>query len=297
MNLHALRLFYTVAETGSVTQAAKQLNISQPAVTSQIKNLERDIDCTLLVPKGRGILLTQSGAELAKQAKRLFSLEKEIESYVKQLKEGSMGKLRIAATFLPANFLLPRWISQFKQLFPKTEVEITTTNFQKACEQLINYEADIGLIGGTTEFGPFIKGTLLLEDDMLFVVNKDHKLASQHTTLEEVVKEPFVFREEGSFSREKLISLCTLHHVDKPKIGVQINGLNETIRTVMEGYGVMFASALEVNEYMDRGDIATVHVEKINLKNPISLCMRREDYLSASAINFMQMMKTAPYTP
>jgi len=81
MNLHALRLFYSVAETGSVTQAAKQLNISQPAVTSQIKKLEREIDCTLFVPKGRGILLTQSGAELAKQAKRLFSLEKEIESY------------------------------------------------------------------------------------------------------------------------------------------------------------------------------------------------------------------------
>ena len=64
MNLHALRLFYSVAETGSVTQAAKQLNISQPAVTSQIKKLEREIDCTLFVPKGRGILLTQSGAPL-----------------------------------------------------------------------------------------------------------------------------------------------------------------------------------------------------------------------------------------
>ena len=124
MNLHALRLFYSVAETGSVTQAAKQLSISQPAVTSQIKKLEREIDCTLFVPKGRGILLTQSGAELAKLAKRLFSLEKEIESYVEQLREGSIGKLRIASTFLPANYLLPRWLSRFKQQFPKTEVEI-----------------------------------------------------------------------------------------------------------------------------------------------------------------------------
>ncbi|MBZ5216544.1 LysR family transcriptional regulator [Bacillus paralicheniformis] len=297
MNLHALRLFYSVAETGSVTQAAKQLNISQPAVTSQIKKLEREIDCTLFVPKGRGILLTQSGAELAKQAKRLFSLEKEIELYVEQLREGSIGKLRIAATFLPANYLLPRWLSRYKQQFPKTEVEITTTNFQKACEQLINYEADIGLIGGTTEFDPFIKGTLLLEDDMLFVVNKNHRLASQYTTLEEVVKEPFIFREEGSLSREKLISLCTLHHVDKPRIGIQINGLNETIRTVMEGYGVAFTSSLEVNEYIDRGDIARVHVEQVDLKNPISLCIRRDDHLAPSASNFIQMIQTASYRP
>lgn len=297
MNLHALRLFYSVAETGSVTQAAKQLSISQPAVTSQIKKLEREIDCTLFVPKGRGILLTQSGAELAKQAKRLFSLEKEIESYVEQIREGSIGKLRIASTFLPANYLLPRWLSRFKQQFPKTEVEITTTNFQKACEQLINYEADIGLIGGTTEFGPFLKGTLLLEDDMLFVVNQKHKFASKHVALEEIVKEPFVFREEGSFSREKLISLCNLHNAGKPNMGVQINGLNETIRTVMEGYGVTFVSALEVNEYIARGDIAKVHVDKAVIKNPISLCVRTEDHLSPSALNFIQMIDSTDEYP
>ncbi|MFV5338468.1 LysR family transcriptional regulator, partial [Bacillus paralicheniformis] len=163
MNLHALRLFYSVAETGSVTQAAKQLNISQPAVTSQIKKLEREIDCTLFVPKGRGILLTQSGAELAKQAKRLFSLEKEIELYVEQLREGSIGKLRIAATFLPANYLLPRWLSRYKKLYPGTDVEISTINYQKAIDQLVNYEADIGFIGGITEFSPLLKGELLFE--------------------------------------------------------------------------------------------------------------------------------------
>ncbi|MEK5499681.1 LysR family transcriptional regulator [Bacillus sp. FSL M8-0168] len=290
MNLHALRLFYTVAENGSVTGAANELKISQPAVTAQIKKLERDINCTLLVSKGRGILLTPTGVELAKQAKRLFSLEEEIESYLDQVKKGAIGKVRIVATYLPANFLLPKWISRFKQLYPETEVEISTMNYQKAIDQLINYEADIGFIGGMTEFSPLIKGRLLFEDDMLFVVNQKHKFASQHVTLEDIVKEPFAFREEGSFSREKLISLCSLHNAGKPNMGVQINGLNETIRTVMEGYGVTFASALEVNEYIARGDIAKIHVDKAVIKNPISLCIRTEDHLSPSALNFIQMI-------
>ncbi|MEK1830572.1 LysR family transcriptional regulator [Priestia megaterium] len=104
MNLHALRLFYTVAEKRSVTRAAEELNISQPAVTAQIKKLEQEINLTLLSPKGRGIFLTTAGEHLAKHAKRLFSLECEIESSIKQFRDGTAGKLRIVASYLPSNF-------------------------------------------------------------------------------------------------------------------------------------------------------------------------------------------------
>ncbi|WP_285767006.1 LysR family transcriptional regulator [Peribacillus sp. SI8-4] len=291
MNLHALRLFHTVAEKGNVTRAAEELNISQPAVTAQIKKLEQEIGLNLLSPKGRGILLTQAGLQLAKQAKRLFSLEAEIDSYIDQLKNGAVGKLRIVATYLPANFLLPKWIGRYKQRYPEVEVELTTTNSRSAIDQLINYEAEIAFIGGRKECNPFIHRKELLEDKMVFVVHKDHKFASKHITLAEIATEPFVFREEGSSSREKLVSLCKIHHVNEPIVGLQINGLNETIRTVIEGYGVTFVSSLEVNEYITRGEVGTVYVDEIQLKNPISLCTRKKDTLAKTALNFIQMIE------
>lgn len=291
MNLHALRLFHTVAEKGNVTRAAEELNISQPAVTAQIKKLEQEIGLILLSPKGRGILLTQAGLQLAKQAKRLFSLEAEIDSYIDQLKNGAVGKLRIVATYLPANFLLPKWIGRYKQRYPEVEVEFTTTNSRSAIDQLINYEAEIAFIGGRKEFNPFIHSKELLEDKMVFVVHKDHKFASKHITLAEMAREPFVFREEGSSSREKLVSLCKIHNVNEPIVGLQINGLNETIRTVIEGYGVTFVSSLEVNEYITRGEVGTVYVDEIQLKNPISLCTRKKDTLAETALNFIQMIE------
>lgn len=290
MNLHALRLFHIVAEKGNVTRAAEELNISQPAVSAQIKKLEQEIGLLLLAPKGRGILLTEAGRHLSKQAKRLFSLEKEVENYIDQYKNGSVGKLRIVATYLPANFLLPKWIARYKQKHPDVEVELTTTNSQKAIEQLINYEAEIAFIGGRKEFNLLISNTELFEDDMLFVVHKDHKFAFKTITLAEIVKEPFVFREEGSFSREQLVSLCKMNNIQEPVIGLQINGLNETIRTVIEGYGVTFVSSLEVKEYIDRGEVAKVKIVGIELRNPISLCTRNNDQLLQPAHNLLEVV-------
>jgi DNA-binding transcriptional LysR family regulator len=290
MNLHGLRLFHIVAEKENVTRAAEELKISQPAVTAQIKKLEQEIGLVLLAPKGRGILLTEAGIELAKQAKRLFSLEQEIEGYVEQYKTGVIGKLRIVTTFLPANFLLPKWLARYKQKYPNVEVELSTSNSRNANDQLINYKAEVAFIGGRREYHPFINRKELFEDEMWFVVHKNHKFASKKVTFAEIVREPFVLREEGSSAREKLVSLCKIHNVNQLTVGLQMNGLNETIRAVMEGYGVTFVSSLEVKDYITRGDVAKVYVDGIELKNPISICTRKDDGLSTPARNFIQMV-------
>ncbi|MGO4371768.1 LysR family transcriptional regulator, partial [Paenibacillus sp. MCAF20] len=101
MNLHALKLFHTAAQEGSVTRAAELLRISQPAVTMQIRNLEKEIGMPLLLPKGRGVMLTEAGQFVAEQASRLFALESEIDRSLIDFKSGLTGKLRIAATYLP----------------------------------------------------------------------------------------------------------------------------------------------------------------------------------------------------
>lgn len=112
---------------------------------------------------------------------------------------------------------------------------------------------------------PLINRRELFEDEMWFVVHKTISLL-QKVTLAQIVQEPFVFREEGSSVREKLVSLCKINNVNQPTVGLQINGLNETIRAVMEGYGVTFTSSLEVKEYIARGDVGKVNVDGIELK-------------------------------
>ncbi|MDB5055171.1 MAG: transcriptional regulator [Bacilli bacterium] len=291
MNLHALKIYAKVAELGSVTRAAEQLRISQPAVTAQIRNLEKELELLLLTPKGRGIGLTDAGKLLASQAKRLFTLEIEIEARLDEYKLGQSGKLLIAATYLPANFLLPKWISQFKLQHEKVECILTTTNSREAFELLTHFEAELAIVGGGAIAHPSIEKELLFEDELWFVVPIQHRYADQTVTLEQIMKEPFILREEGSSTREKLFALCRTRNVDPPVVGLQFNGLNETIRAVIAGYGATFVSSLEVNEYVSRGEIAQVQVKDFDLRNPISLCRRTADPLSPAAENFRQWVR------
>ncbi|MDU5950735.1 MAG: LysR family transcriptional regulator, partial [Paenibacillus macerans] len=127
MNLHALRLFHAIASTGSVTRASELLNISQPAISAQIKKLEKELALPLLKAHGRGIALTDGGAKLYALSARLFAVEQQIERFLQDYREGETGHIRMAATYLPAHFLIPTWIAKFKQRYDQVEMTINTT--------------------------------------------------------------------------------------------------------------------------------------------------------------------------
>jgi DNA-binding transcriptional LysR family regulator len=288
MNLHALKIFAHVAKAGSVTLAADLLRISQPAVTAQIRNLEKELNIILLTPKGRGIMLTAAGQMLAKDAQRLFAFEQDMELRMNDFRSGRNGKLKIVSTYLPANYLLPQWLAHFKQQHQLIECSLTTTNSTDALEQLIHYEAELAVIGGGTAAHPLIHSELLFADPLWFIVPAKHPKAGQQISLAQMMDEPFILREEGSSTREKLFALCRIRNVPAPKLGLQFNGLHESIRAVIAGYGAIFASALEVSEYVERGEVARVEVQDVHLVNPISLCRRKMDELTPAAEHFRQ---------
>ncbi|MBY0158575.1 LysR family transcriptional regulator [Cytobacillus firmus] len=295
MNLHALRLFHVIATTGSVTRAAELLNISQPAITAQVKKFEKELSLTLFKPQGRGIGLTQAGAELLPLAKRLFSVEQQIEQFCRDYRSGSRGHIRLAATYLPSHFLLPAWLAKYKQRYEDVEMSITTTNSSDALKQLLNMEVDLAIYGGLPEESPdTIQTEELFRDELWFVVSPDHRYANQHISLDEMMREPFVMREEGSSTRERLFALCRTHSAPSPRITLQFNGLHEAITAVVAGYGANFVSSLVVREYVERGELSQVYVDGIELQNIIAVCTRKHEALSAAAMNFVELIRERP---
>ncbi|NOU97995.1 LysR family transcriptional regulator [Paenibacillus sp. LMG 31456] len=291
MNLHALKLFYEAATRGGVSKAAEALHISQPAVTAQIRNLEQELGLVLLLPHGSSSRLSEAGQLLYKYASRLFALEQEISRQMKDYREGRFGSLHISATYLPANHLLPGWMAAFKQANEGIDMTLTTANARNAYDKLLHYEADLAVIGGSKEAPSGLVHEKLLEDELWFIAPSGHHLAGKSATLSEVMKEPFILREEGSSTREKLFALCKLHNVNQPKVGLQFNGLNETIRAVMAGYGVNFLSALEVSDYIRQGAVARIYVEEVYLTNPISIYRRAEEDLTPAAAQFLDFIR------
>jgi DNA-binding transcriptional LysR family regulator len=290
MNLHALRVFAEVAARGSVTRAAEALLLSQPAVTAQVRKLEKETGLTLLSPLGRGIQLTEAGDLLFAYARRLFAWENELESRLRDFREGRIGTLRIVATNLAANLLLPRWMAAFKQAYPQVNVMLTTGNSRTAFDHLLHYQADIAVVAGGWE-EPGVTRDILWEDELWFIVPRGHRLASQEVPLGELMKEPFLSREEGSSTRERLLSLCKAHNVEPPTIGLHFTGMNEAIRCVIAGYGAMLVPALAVSEHVQRGEVARVFVTGVEIRRPITVCRREEEELSPAASQFVQMIK------
>lgn len=292
MNIHALKLFYQVAETGSITKAAKKMHISQPAVSMQIKKFENDLGIPLFKQNGRGVSLTEFGAELAEQARNFFALEEQIKTLIEDHRFARRGKIRIVATYLPANFLIPQWAASFKAENENIDMVITTTNSKGAFERLKQYEADIAIYGGGIEGQPNdIEWEELFEDELWFVVSPDHPYANRVVSLTEMMKEPFIMREEGSSTRDRLISLCKTYDVKPPKVALQFNGLNEAIRSVMAGYGANFISSLVVREYVERKQLARVIVKDICLKNKIAICTRKNEHQTALMQKFITICK------
>ena len=296
MNIHGLKLFYQVATTGSFTKAAEILRISQPAVSSQIKRFEHEIGVQLFKQQGRGVVLTEFGKALADKAQNLIALEHHIETFIEDYRLAKAGNLHIVATYLPANFLIPKWAAHFKAVNEHVNLMITTTNTKDAFEQLIHYKADIAIYGGGMSERPKeIEWEELYEDELWFVVSPTHRYANQNITLVEMFQEPFIMREEGSSMREHLFSLCQTYQVKPPNIALQFNGINETIRSVMAGYGANFISSLAVREYVENGQLARVYVKDIHaIKHKIAICTRNNEKHNLLVQKFIETIKSSP---
>ena len=296
MNLHALRLFHVIAETGSVTRASELLNISQPAISAQIRKLEKELGLPLLKAQGRGIALTDVGDKLFTYSRRLFAVEQQIEQFLQDYKMGELGHIRLAATYLPAHFLVPTWIAKLKSQYEHVEMSINTTNSTDALKQLLNLEVDLAIYGGLPEAYPeSVHAEEMFRDELWFVVSPKHRYAGQRVSLHDMVREPFVMREIGSSTRERFMALCRTYNAQAPRIALQFNGLNETVQAVIAGYGASFVSALVVREYVERGLLSRVFVDGVDLMNTISVYTRKNEPLSPAVQRFVDLIREHPY--
>lgn len=287
MNLHTLRIFTNVAKLASITEAANLLHISQPAVTAQIRKLEREVGVKLIASKGRGIQLTPEGAFLYEQGLRLFHLEEQIDEKFKaylQKKE----KVQIASSYISTNYILPPIIAGYKLENPDVDVYVSLGNVQSVERRVLSYEVDFGFVVQSNIGHADLHFEKIMDVPFWFVVHPTHPLANKEVSIFELCEHDFIYREKGSSTLDLLEAIFYTYNCPLPKFGLQIEGVLESIKVVEAGYGMALAPACSVKETLAQGRLAQVFVKQAEINQSLFICTRKADESEHPFIHYLK---------
>jgi DNA-binding transcriptional LysR family regulator len=274
MNLNHLAIFHAVAQTGSMTLGAERLDISQPAVSKQVQELESALGVHLFDRIGRRVYLSQAGETLADYARRLFALADEAETAMAEVGAAGRGRLTIGASTTIGTYLLPCVVAEFWRRHPGVELLVQVENTEQVHRRLLGHELDVGL----TEGAPGEEGLeteVFHRDELVIIAAKRHRLARQaRVPLVALREEPFILREPGSGTRA--VEEQALARLKFPARAAMALGSTEAIkRVVAGGVGLAVVPRLAVAAECDAGTLAVLQVAGLRIERPLHLVRRQ----------------------
>jgi molybdate transport repressor ModE-like protein len=258
LTIRQLRALSAVQEAGSITAAANRLNLTQPAVTLQLRNLQALAGLPLIQRTGDGMALTDAGAHVLALVERIEAALKDCEQSLDLIAGRSGGRVSMGAVST-AKYFVPFAIAAFSRRFPKIEVMLKIGNREEIRDALRGYDLDIAVMGRPpadveVEMRP------LGRHPHFIIAAADHRLARRrHVETSELTNETFIIREHGSGTRmlmEEFFQRLRL----TPKIGMAMES-NETIKqAVMAGLGIAFISQHTVFHELEDGRLVVLKV-------------------------------------
>ena len=273
MDLRHLVTLRTVVEKGSFSQAAEELEISQPAVSFQIRALEQKLGHRLLDRSGRRVSLTEPGEVVYNYARRMIGLEAEMEREVGEVGTRIAGRLVLGSTAGPAELLLPRLLGAFHRAYPEVRVSRVVTDTQSVCDRVLDDELEIGVVGaGRTQRG--LEFESFVRDELVLIVPPGHHLAERGAmTLVELSGEPMLMQQEGSGVRAALEAGMRETGLRDRDLTIEMElGLQQSVKAaVLDGFGITVISRLAVERELAEGTLVAVRITDPDLARDFSL--------------------------
>ena len=230
--LHQLKVFETVARHGSFTRAAEELSITQPTVSSQVKQLTKAVGLPLFEQIGKSLYLTDAGKELLSTCQDIFERLNNFQMTVADLKGMKQGQLRLAV-ITTAKYFVPRLLGSFCQKYPGIDVALKVTNHQTIQQRMLNNEDDLYIVSNPPQEID-LHSQSFLDNPLIVVANKNHNLAGKaKIPINCLDGEPFIMREEGSGTREAVQKLFNKYNISV-KVRLEL-GSNEAIKQAIAG--------------------------------------------------------------
>ena len=295
MDLWQLNIFVAVVENKSFSRASEAINLSQPTVSSHIKELEDYFKCQLLDRLGKITEPTKAGEILYQQAKKILSLKDQTETAMHDFLGRTKGSLALGGSTIPSGYILPRIIGPFSKEFPDIHIDIFSGDTFQIVEQIKKGSIEVGLVGAKTD-DPRISQEKFTADEMRLIVPADHKWADKTVVgLPELLKETFIAREKGSGTWQSILKSMARAGFDPKTLNAPVTMGNtvSVIQGILHHVGISILSTIAVRDDINNGRLKALSVKGLDLNRFFYLTISPKRSLSPICKKFIEFARLA----
>lgn len=293
MDLWRLKVYCMVVEERSFSKAGNMIYLSQPTVSSHVKDLENHFDCKLIDRLGRQVAPTKAGELLYQYGTRILALAEETERALAEFQGKMKGHLTIGGSTIPGGYILPPLLGGFKQTYPDITVTLTEGDTAGVIQETLAGRIELGIVGAKpTE--PQLRCEQIMTDEMFLIVPRRHELAKGGKAgAKRLLQEPFIMRESGSGTRKSIEQVLDKKGIKPSDLNVVAEmGSTEAVRQAIKaGVGVSILSERAVSDDLHDGTLAKVRLGGLSFKRAFYLIVHRHRTRSPLCRVFVEFLK------
>lgn len=286
-----LECLVKMVETGSFSQAANELNLTQPTLSNHIKKLEKSTG-SRLVKRGRnGLTLTNAGEIIYKNALNIIRIFEKMKNEIIDLQGLKTGTIIIAGSTIPGTYILPEKIKEFKSIYKDVLIKLQIKNSTAVIEDIQKGKIDVGIVGYLPPKSLFKKQ--IAEDEIVVAVNRTHRWFNMHQiSLEIFLEEPLLMRESGSGTGKYFMEAIQKKTNKKSRIFSTV-GTSEAMKmSIITGPAPGIISKTAIQNELEYGVLNAINIKDISLKRPFYLVLKNFKNASLACKTFIKVFDT-----
>jgi DNA-binding transcriptional LysR family regulator len=295
MDLWQLRIFRNVIEHKSFSKAAEAVHLTQPTISSHIKDLENHFGCRLIDRMGKKALPTKAGELLDEYAGRLLALQEETEMALAEFHGKISGRLIVGGSTIPGGYILPGLIGQFIRQYPEVKISLNVGDTVKTINDILSGAVELGIVGARTG-DKRIAQEKTITDDLRLIIPATHKWAKRNSVgMNDLLTEPFIIREKGSGTLASLDNSLKEKgkHISELNVVAELGSTEAVVQGIKGLIGVSILSPIAVSDELNAGTLKALTVKGIDLKRSFFLTWHKDRSLSPLGRAFMEFLRAS----
>lgn len=289
MNLRQLEAFYFVVKRKSFTRAAEELNVTQPAVSIQVKSLEKSLNLKLIQRVGKRVQLNEAGELLYQYAEKIFNLVSDADEKMGDFKKLMRGTLQIGATKNYARYIMPSLLSEFQRRYPRVKVILDEGNSEDMARSVLEMKNELAFIA-QINLDRKIKSIFFSTVEFVLAASPEHRFSQRKSiSLKELNEEPVILREKGSGLRAAILRKFHEYGI-WPSVIIEASSLDFIVGYVKQNKGVSFMFEPDIKEELEKGILKVIPIDEGNIILFTDIISYNEKSLSPPAEAFLKMV-------